>query len=220
MRTVHCRHGTESLAIEAKDEETIVCAIIRTLKIPRKTLKLVVKGKKIDETEAERLHDEDATTVFFVVGQPLTEEEVTARKAKKEKKMKELEALEMAHQQELQRKEKLAMDHALWVTQEAHRLEEAERLFKEREAARQHQRKACNSVSSFIWAVISAPAPIIRGVRVFVMSIFDPPPAVETEAVLKVRQRDAEAASRERRLESLRSRPGKGKNHTTMGGGG
>lgn len=223
MVEIHCRTGTESKIIETRENETVVSAIVRHFKIPRKVLKLVVKGKKVDEAEADELHKQNPTAVFFVVGQPLTDEEIAQRKARKEARLQEMEERRLKEEAEKDRKAALAAEHAAWVEEEARRLANEEELFKKKEATRRQKVSCCASLSGAIMGVamtvVSAPGPILNGIGVFFRSIFDPPPAVETEEVLKVRQQDAEVTARERRMAALRSRPGKGANHTAMMGG-
>lgn len=148
-RAVWCTYRSDKREVLTDESETINHAVARHYKIPQKHLKLVCKGRMLEEpSAAEAVWAADNASVFFVVGVPLTEAEIAERRRLKQEKEAALKLKQEQVETERERERLLLEKHKAWANEEEVRLQrEAEEV---QVRSRQRSGGACSRITTTV----------------------------------------------------------------------
>lgn len=198
-------------------------AIAREFRIPHASLKIVVKGRVIPPEEVTKFWKEDPSCVFFVVGNPLSNDDIARAKAARQKKLAEIERKKAKEAKALELKEKARR----WEEEETARVEQLRADTERRRAERKSRQGVCGRFSEQALLLPSAigQAPgvrhllaVVQGVSFFLRGLVSPTPMTEVEhARLREEERDRWNGNRGRGVHGLEHRE-RTKLTTPMGG--
>lgn len=213
---IHVQFRKDKLDIvRGCDDDTIYDSIATHLHIPRQSLKLVAKAKMLSAAEAEQKWVEEPSTVFFVVGVPVPDQEWERRQQEQARQLQKQQEQQAQEEAARLKKEDLAVQRRNWAAEEEARLEQEARDVVARREQRRKQAGPCTRLGqalvagqwtdglvavqqSSLFLVASYP---FTTLYIFFASVVSPPPPSEEEDrhQWEARQREAEATGVRRR---------------------
>merc|ERR1712130_700531 len=141
-----CRHGSNiRFILRTKKEETIASTISRVFRVPKKRLKLVAKGKRIEHKDAAEFARKGV--VLFFVGSPVTEEQIAIQKQKKKEKALLEEKKRLQKEEEKRIMEQKKQEEEEWINMEMKKLEERKKKVIQKQ--KQKEKSICKSITKF-----------------------------------------------------------------------